>query len=93
MPRAPRKQKQKRIEGTFDPEVEVVQDAAEKYVVLLTTRMQTQEEENTARRELLEVMIEHDVLECEIEGYKVNRIHLEEDKVRVKKISEAVAAE
>jgi hypothetical protein len=81
-------ERQQRIAGTFDPPVEAVQEAAEKYVELLMTRMQTQEEENAARRELIEVMVEHDVMECETECYKVNRVHLEEDKVKVKKIDE-----
>ena len=81
-------ERQQRIAGTFDPPVETVQEAAEKYVELLMTRMQTQEEENAARRELIEVMVEHDVMECETDGYKVNRVHLEEDKVKVKKIDE-----
>lgn len=93
MPRPKAKDKQKRIAGTFDPPVEIVQEVAEKYVELLTTRMQTQEDENAARRKLIEVMVEHDVMECEIDGYNVVRIHLEEDKVRVKKIQEAVATE
>lgn len=93
MPRKKAKEHQKRIAGTFDPPVEIVQEAAEKYVDLLMNRMQTQEEENTARRELIEVMIEHDVMECETDGYKVNRVHFEEDKVKVQKIKEAVATE
>ena len=88
MARKRKTERQQRIAGTFDPPVEAVQEAAEKYVELLMTRMQTQEEENAARRELIEVMVEHNVMECETEGYKVNRVHLEEDKVKVKKIDE-----
>jgi len=88
----PKTERQQRIAGTFDPPVEIVQEAAEKYVDLLMMRMQTQENENTARRELIDLMIEHDVMECETDGYKVNRIHLEEDKVKVKKLDEKVEA-
>jgi len=86
MARKKQSERQQRIAGTFDPPVEAVQEAAEKYIELLMMRMQTQEEENAARRELIDVMVEHNVMECETDGYKVNRVHMEEDKVKVKKI-------
>ena len=78
--------KQTRIEGTYDPPVPEVQEAAEEYVDLLYGRMKTQELENQAKEKLIEVMKEYDVEEIELDGYEVRRKHIEQDKVHVKKV-------
>lgn len=77
---------QTRIEGTYDPPVPEVQEAAEEYVDLLYGRMRTQEMENAARDRLVELMKEYDVKEVELDGYEIKRQHIEQDKVKVKKV-------
>jgi hypothetical protein len=79
---------QQRIPGTYDPPNPAVQEAAQEYVELLTTRMKTQEAENVARTNLLAVMHDHSISECEVEGYKVTLRSENKEKIVIKKIAE-----
>jgi len=76
---------QQRIPGTYDPPNPVVQEAAQGYVELLTTRMKTQEAENVARTNLLAVMHDHSISECEVEGYTVTLKSENKEKIVIKK--------
>lgn len=85
------KRVQQLIPGTFDPPNPAVQEAAQEYVELLTTRMKTQERENVARATLIERMHEHDVSECHVEGYKVTIKCESKEKIVIKKMESADA--
>ncbi len=80
---------QQRLEGTIDIATEPVRQKAQVYVDLLYSRMKTQEGENVAREELIELMQEHDIVEFELDGYEVKLKHTEKDKVTVKKTESA----
>ncbi len=82
---------QQMIPGTYDPPNPAVQEAAQEYVELLTTRMKTQERENVARATLIERMHEHDVHECHVEGYKVTIKCESKEKIVIKKMESADA--
>lgn len=83
------KETQQRIPGTIDVATEPVRKKAEEYVGLLYGRMKTQEQENVARDELIELMQAHDLHEFIADGYEVKLKHVENDKVSVKKLAEA----
>jgi hypothetical protein len=80
---------QQRIPGTYDPPNPAVQEAAQEYVDLLTTRMVTQKREDVARATLLDRMHEHDVQECEVDGYMVKITSTSKEKITIKKIESA----
>jgi len=80
--------RQQRISGTYDQPVKAVQTKAEKYVELLYDRMETQEAENVARNDLIEVMTKNEVKACEVGGCTVTLVHTEGDKINVKKNKE-----
>jgi len=82
---------QQRIPGTFDPPDPAVQEAAQEYVELLTSRMAIEQKERVARATLLERMHEHDVQECELDGYIVKIISTNKEKITVKKTESAEA--
>lgn len=84
--------KQTRIDGTFDEVPAEVQQKVDAYVDTLRKRQKLQQKENTLRDELKELMHEYDVHEVELEDDKVLLLVEGDEKLKIKKRSEATAA-
>ena len=94
MAKRPRRQKQKRIEGTFDVVPADLQLKADQYVETLRERQQTQSRESELREEVVALMRAHNIAEIEIDdGEKVLRLVSKGDAIKIKRKSEAKVAE
>ena len=79
------KEKQQRMEGTYDKPVKAVTEKAEEYADVLRERMALQVRENSLREELIDVMKKHNVETVDLEGEIVSMEHVEaKDKIKVK---------
>lgn len=78
--------KQKYIDGTRDPVDQQVQEAADEFVQLLAACEKAKERVERAKTTLLLTMQDRDIVECSVDGYKIKRVHKEEDKLRVVKV-------
>lgn len=75
--------RQQRMEGTFDKPIKVVVKKAEAYSAALRQRMSTQQAENVLREELIELMQTHNVQTCDLDGEVVTLEHIEKDRIKV----------
>ena len=76
---------QGRIDGTFDQPSPAVAELAERYASVLAQRMALQQEENTLKPALLEIMIQDDLMLISLDdGGTVTREHSVKDKIKVK---------
>lgn len=78
--------KQVRIEGTFDPVPEELQEKVDQYVGTLRSRMETQQEEDVLRREVIQMMHKHNVEKVPLDDDEKDLVldHGDE-KVKIKK--------
>lgn len=82
-----KKAAQPKLPGTFEPVPDAVTEKATEYVGTLYERMEMQEQENTLRGQLIELMVEHDVGECDLDDYSVSLTTSPETrKIKVKKV-------
>lgn len=89
------KLRQQRIEGTFDPVPEEVQDKVDSYVAALRKRMKFQKEEDTLRSEVIDLMKEHKLERVPLDDDDEKQLVLEHgaDKIKIKKRKEATSEE
>ncbi len=84
--------KQMRMEGTYDPVPQAVEDKAQEYSKALRARQRMQEKENTLRAECVELMHEHKVERVELDDERMLVLEPTGEKLRIKKRSELTAA-
>jgi len=82
--------RQKLIPGAFDAVTEDLIEKGEEFVGLLNGRMRQQEAEEVARAELLELMTFAGLESFNIDGYRIDRVHKETDKITVKEVGKTV---
>ncbi len=81
---ATKRDKQKRMKGTFEPAPEAIEAKATEYADALSERMTNQQTENTLREQLVDLMVEHKVDKCELDDGRVVELVTSPEKRKIK---------